>query len=518
MSKIALTIVLGVLLTVSLFLPMGAVVLGLFTGSGQLSALFDPVVLSTAKFTASQAIFSTLCAAILGVPLGLYLGRAKFRHSLPLIQRFLSLPMGVPTIVAATSWIILLGRSGFLSRAGFSSEILYSWKAIILVHVIFNVPYVALLVSQRRSQIPERLFDLAKSLGANRFQVFKELTGHFMGATVATALLQVFSFCTMSFSIVLLLGGGPPVSTLETAIYERLRSGILDLEGASACALWQILLNVLPIVLLRVLMREKTPLEQRADVSQQNTSWFVITLSFIWIIPYFFILDGFFASWGALDELNGIFLTSFRDSLAIALMTSFCTISLAGLSTILLSKWRNNPLVYTTLEALLSFPAGVSALVIGVGFWLAYGAWIDPFAQNFLIIVMIQTMLFLPAILRILFPTIGVTNLRKKELARTLGASPLALIKIVDWPTWRRPLLTGWSICFGMSFAEVASVSMFSGENLVPLPVLITQLLGQYKFAAAQMASVGLAVICLSAIWFGSLFSTRKEPHIESAR
>lgn len=497
---------------------MGAVMLGTFTGSETLTTLFDPVVLSTVRFTASQAIVSTFCAGLFGVPLGLFLGRAKFRRSLPLMQRFLSLPLGVPTIVAATSWIILLGRNGFLSRAGFPLDILYSWKAIILVHVVFNIPYVALLISQRRSEIPEKMFDLMRCLGANKWQAIKELSWHFMGPTIATALLQVFSFCTMSFSVVLLLGGGPPVSTLETAIFERLRSGMLDLQGASACALWQILLNIVPIILLRTLIREKTSLEARNDFSQRSTIWFAVVLSAIWVMPYLFIFDGFGASWGAVDELKEIFLPSLKDSLGLAIVTSLGTISLATLGIAALSRWKKNPVIYTIMESLLSFPAGVSAMVIGVGIWMVYGTWIDPFSQNFLIIVVIQTMLFLPVIMRILLPTIGVTNQRKRELARSLGASPFYVLKIVDWPTWRRPLLTAWSICFGMSFAEVASVSMFSGENLVPLPVLITQLLGQYKFAAAQVASVGLAAVCLSAIWFGSFFSSRKEPHIESAR
>lgn len=517
MSKAASTLIVTVFLTLALFVPLSAVLLGSFGKTGFLTTLLDPVVLSTVKFTAVQAFISTLCAGILGYPLGLFLGATERRRTLPLAQRFLSLPFGIPTIVAATAWIILLGRNGFLNRIGLSNEILYSWKAIILVHVVFNVPYVALLVSQRRSAIPERLFQTLRCLGANRWQRFRELTWYFTAPTFATALIQVFSFCTMSFSLVLLLGGGPPVSTLETSIYERLRLGVLDLEGASACAIWQIALNLVPIVILRMRLRERVALDPGAAPSGQRFAWIAATLGFLWLIPYLFVFDGFANALRESKDVTDVFLPALGDSLNIAIATSVLTLSIATLSTIVLSHLRARPTIYILFESILSFSGGVSAMVIGVGIWLAYGAWIDPFSQNFLIIVTIQTLIFLPAILRILLPIIGIATERRRDLARSLGAKRIAVFKLVDWPHWRRPLLTAWSICFGMSFAEVATVSMFSGEELFPLPVLIMQLLGQYKFASAQVVSIGLAMICIAAIWLGSIFSTQKESSIESA-
>jgi len=48
----------------------------------------------------------------------------------------------------------------------------------------------------------------------------------------------VIAVCAMSFALVLILGGGPPVQTLEVALYSRLRYGTVDLPGAAACGIW----------------------------------------------------------------------------------------------------------------------------------------------------------------------------------------------------------------------------------------------------------------------------------------
>lgn len=516
LNKTLLTFIVLLLLTLGLFVPLGAVLTESMGTLGFMTTLLDPTVLSIVQFTTLQAIGSAILSGAIGYPLGLFLGSPARQPVLFFTQRLLSLPFGIPTIVAATAWIVLLGRSGLFNRMGLTNEILYSWKAILLVHVVFNVPYIALLVSQRRSSIPERLFQNMHCLGANRRQRFRYLTWHFTAPTLATALLQVFSFCTMSFSLVMLLGGGPPVSTLETAIYERLRLGVLDLEGASACAAWQILLNLVPILILRIHLRERVALEPTLSNATPRLTWTAGALSFLWLIPYLFIFDGFGNALAESHNLGDVFLPSLWDSTQLALTSSGLTLLIAALSVMVLHHWKSNPVIYVLLETLLSFPSGVSAMVVGVGMWLAYGAWIDPFVQNFPIIVAIQTLIFLPAVLRLLLPILGVATDRKKDLAKSLGATPFNIISLVYWPQWRRPILIAWSICFGMSFAEVTAVSMFSGEDFFPLPVLIMQLLGQYKFADAQVISIALAAICVAAIWLGSHFSKQKESPVGS--
>src|SRR5690606_36808761 len=129
----------------------------------------------------------------------------------------------------------------------------YSMKAVVLAHVFFNIPWITLWVARARAQVPEEEIDSARSLGAGKPSLIAYVVWPRIRAAWLTAGAQTFGFCVMSFALVLILGGGPPVDTLETAIYSRVRYGGLDLNGAVACAIWQLGLTAAPwLVLNRV--------------------------------------------------------------------------------------------------------------------------------------------------------------------------------------------------------------------------------------------------------------------------
>jgi ABC-type Fe3+ transport system permease subunit len=67
--------------------------------------------------------------------------------------------------VAAQVWIIWLGRSGILSSWGISIDWMYTMKAVVLAHVFFNIPWVALAVSRALQDIPRAQLEIAETLG-----------------------------------------------------------------------------------------------------------------------------------------------------------------------------------------------------------------------------------------------------------------------------------------------------------------------------------------------------------------
>jgi len=167
------------------------------------------------------------------------------------LRAMLTIPFGIPTVVAATAWVAVLGSHGFLARLGFHSTLLYSFSAVVLAHVFFNAPWVAWWVGETSAQIPRSRIEAAQTLGASPLQIFFQLQFPSVALAFASALVQVFALCTMSFALVLILGGGPPVQTLEVALYSRIRWGELDISGAILCAALELILTLLPWVLLR---------------------------------------------------------------------------------------------------------------------------------------------------------------------------------------------------------------------------------------------------------------------------
>jgi ABC-type Fe3+ transport system permease subunit len=151
---------------------------------------------------------------------------------------------------------------------------------------------------------------------------------------------------------------------------------------------------------------------------------------------------------------------------------------------------------------LMGVPSGISALVLGLGLWLAYGRWIDPFSGSFFAIIALQVTIFFPTAFRILWPVARDREKRLIEAAMMLGASRTQAFWTVEWPRWRPPLLGALAMVIGASLGEVSAVSLFYSENLVPLPLLISRWSTQYRFADAQSVAALLLVLCSGIIFF----------------
>ncbi len=465
----------------------------------------DPVILAVAQATWIQAFWSTLISGILGLGMGLILGQELRHRSSSRLPVLFAIPFGIPSIVAATAWVGWLGRAGIFARWGLSLDWIYSVKAVILAHVFLNAPWIALLVAQARRNVPDLQLEAARVLGASRWVELKWVIWPYLRWVLGSACAQVMTLCSMSFVLVLILGGGPPVQTLETELYARLRYGTLDLSGAVACAFWQLILTLVPwlfILWFRSRQKEKgrfpaklhlTSSQNAAESSRfRNARFFGLKrlalggLGCFFILPYFFVLDE--------KVIQILFSSATRTSIAEPLRLSFIlAISCSGLTVVtavaamgFLRALKQWPWIEAIATLLLNLASGISILVLGLGAWLAYSSLFDFFAGNFWLILGLQTTLFFPIAFRILWPVAQLKAIDQREAAFTLGASWFYSFWHIDLPRWRGPLLAALSGIAGASLGEVGAVSLFYHERLIPLPLLISQWMNQYRFAEAQ--------------------------------
>ena len=468
------------------------------------NSLWDPNILAISRATVWQASWSTAISVILGLPLGLWVGNylSSGGRGGSWAQAMLALPFGIPTVVAGMVWVSWLGRAGILSRLGIHTELAYSLHAVILAHVFYNAPWIALLVAQARAQVPAAEIESANSLGADGFARMRFIIWPRVRWALASGAVQVLSLCAMSFALVLLLGGGPPVETLETALFGKIRYGGLDLAGAVSCAFWELLITFLPwlaLIAIQSRSRAKTfvavPPKSAAHSAPQSKvrTTFILAVCAFTVMPYLVFLAE--AHWSLFWSSD--FLTQIIEPLELTLLlavTSSLTIVITAVAGIIAVDSLSGRLKSAAL-ALLGLPAGISVLVLGLGFWLAYGRWIDPFEGSFLAMVALQTTLFFPLAFRSLWPVSQGIQKRLLDAAATLGASPLRAFMTVEWPRWRAPLLSSLTIVAGASIGEVAAVSLFYSERLIPLPLIVTRWMNQYRFEEAQLVAVILLIL-----------------------
>ncbi len=469
--------------------PLVALFLRMPAASESIAGWWDPLLLSKVASTAWQSAWSAGISGVLGLLVGLALRKYPRTHA------WLRIPFGIPALVAVSAWTSLLRGTGWA----------YSLEAVILAHVVFNVPWVALAVAQSASSIPKAWDEAARSLGADRWSRLASVWWPVMGPVWLASISQVFILCSMSFVIVLVLGGGPPVETLETAIYAAVRMGTLDLPLAARLAGWQLVLSLLPWLVVRAFFRPVKLLSQKPIGSSERAPLWAWTLAAGWLLPYF----GFFKDWNPsrMGELWdwGALRTPIFFSMGISVATAWFAVGWAVLSLIALGR-RAGP---SWIEGLLLLPSGVGTLTLSMGFWLAYSRWVDPFAGSVVALVVIQGVVFFPFALRALLPVAQAHPRSLWELARSQGASRVQAFWMVEWPRWRQPVWSTLAMIASASLGEVAAVSFFSSEHLVTLPLLASRWMATYRFDQAYGVS---ALLLLLAVLVAFLPGLSRQP------
>jgi tungstate transport system permease protein len=191
----------------------------------------------TSLYTSSCSI---VIAALLGVPIGLWLGLNRFRGRQLLIA-LLNTLMALPTVVVGLLLFGLLSRQGPLGPLG----LLFTPLAMIAGQTVLAAPIVANLVLAAVTGADQRIINTALTLGASRLQAAIQLLREIRFGVMA-AVIAGFGRVIAEVGVAMMLGGNIRNSTrtMTTAIALETSKG----EFAFGLALGIVLLSVALIV------------------------------------------------------------------------------------------------------------------------------------------------------------------------------------------------------------------------------------------------------------------------------
>lgn len=171
------------------------------------------------------------CATVLGVLLGIPMAYAVSRFNIwgkRIINIMVVLSMLSPPFIGAYSWVLLLGRSGFITEAlrsiGIEIGSIYGFKGILLVFTLKLFPYVFMYVSSALSTFDSALEEASESLGVHGIQRVFRVTLPVIMPTILSSALMVFMDSLADFGTPLLIGEG--YKTLPVMIYEKYLSEV----------------------------------------------------------------------------------------------------------------------------------------------------------------------------------------------------------------------------------------------------------------------------------------------------
>ena len=490
-------------------------------------------------FTVWQATLSTISTLVIGLPGAFLIARYQFRGK-SLLLALSGIPFILPTLVVAAAFNALLGPQGWINLVLMDLfdlstppiQFTHTIYAILIAHVFYNTTIVLRMVGDFWSHLDPRLTQAARTLGANRWHTFKNISLPLLTPSIAAASLLVFIFDFTSFGVILILGG-PRFATLEVEIYYQTIS-LFNLPLAATLALLQLFCTLgITIVYTRLSSRLTNPLhlQPRLYTQERLAGWrnrilATIMVSFLILLlvtplvalavrsitsldvgrvqvgdpPPGITLDYYRAL--SINRQSSLFYVPPTTAIAISLGYAIATVLLAialgfpaAWALARYSQVRMNQL----LDPILMLPIGTSAVTLGLGFIVALNRppldlraspWLIPIAH---------TLVAFPFVVRSLTPALRSIQPRLHQAAAMLGASPGSIVRHIDLPLVGRAVLVAATFAFAISLGEFGATALIARPEYPTVPLVIYRYLslpGNLNYGQALALSTILMAVC----------------------
>jgi molybdate transport system permease protein len=168
------------------------------------------------------AILATCLTALIALPLAFWLGRRKPRF-VNLIESIVLLPLVLPPTVVGYLLIRLLGTQSWLGawlKRSFDYTFLFRIEAAVIAATVVALPLLYLPAKAAFATVERELEDMARSLGANRLQIFWHVSLPLARRGILSGLLLAFARSLGEFgATVMVFGAQEGNVTLPISVY-----------------------------------------------------------------------------------------------------------------------------------------------------------------------------------------------------------------------------------------------------------------------------------------------------------
>jgi thiamine transport system permease protein len=458
--------------------------------------------------TTLQASLSTVFSLVVGTALAWALTRLRFPGRTLTIGLFAS-AIVTPGIVVAFGLLAVWGRSGWLGALGVP---VFGLGGVVAAHVILDAAFAARVLLARLDAIPEARLKTGQSLALSPATRFAVIDWPAIRGTLPGLASIIFLLAFTSFPIVLLLGGGPAVQTLEVAIYAAARLDF-DLVLAVKLALVQVAICSVIILASSALAPISTSLAPPASPRWRDAGgarllqWAVLALAlFGFAAPLLAVLVNGLAGMGGVLA-RPAFWNAALTSIAVGAASSLLALALG-----LLIASARAATASRTARIAIGAPAytylTVPAVALALGaFLFVRNLGLAPDAVAPVIVVIANSLLSLPFVMAALAPPFDAVARSRGRLIRSLGLGGLRQFTDIEWPLLSRDIGLVLALSFCFSLGDLGVVALFDTQDFVTLPLLMVRALGAYRTNdAAAIAALMLVLTIVAFVTLPALF------------
>ena len=208
------------------------------------------------------SLLSTVVCALLGFPTAYYI--SKYSKNKGMLMALAVFPMFTSPVIRSFSWMVILGKKGFINTAlvslGIVSKpigLLYNEFSMIVGFIQLFLPLMILSLIGIMDNISEDLNLAACNLGATRLGAFRYIVLPLSIPGLVTGSVLVFTGCLTAYTTPQLLGG-TDTRVLATMIYQQAMS-LGDWTQASVVAVVMIVVTILVSSVINGISRKFNP-------------------------------------------------------------------------------------------------------------------------------------------------------------------------------------------------------------------------------------------------------------------
>jgi molybdate transport system permease protein len=182
------------------------------------------------------ATAATALTVLVGVPLAHFMSRRHFPGK-SLVEGLIMMPLVLPPTVVGYYIIMTLGARGVIGhwlKLRFDYSVVFRFEGAVLAAAIISLPMLYIPARAAFASVERELEDMARTLGANRAQLFWHVTIPLARKGLLSGILLSFARSIGEFGATIMVYGlQPSRMTLPISIYVDFEHGqIADATGA----------------------------------------------------------------------------------------------------------------------------------------------------------------------------------------------------------------------------------------------------------------------------------------------
>jgi molybdate transport system permease protein len=196
---------------------------------------------SAVELSLRLAASTTLVLGVLGLPLGWWLARSRFRGKF-LVEAVVMLPLVLPPTVLGYYLLVALGPRSPLGQACLAvtgQTLPFSFAGLLVASVLYNLPFAVRPFAVAFAGVDRRLVEASWCLGVSRLGTFFRVELPLAWAGILTGLVLTFAHTVGEFGVVLMVGGNIPgeTRTVSISVYDAVQALDYHTAGQTALAL-----------------------------------------------------------------------------------------------------------------------------------------------------------------------------------------------------------------------------------------------------------------------------------------